>query len=251
MALPPSSRRRRTCSSPPTNPAKEDRKGAAALPLPRVTVQVVENRGRDEVAFLCDLAPQLRGYVYACFMHDKRPSDQARQRRCQLRLCLQRNVCKNAAHVLNILCEFENDPYLGILCPPFPARGLYFMNMCSGGWGPQLREHQKAAERDTQVGCAHCGRDRPLRPYGECVLDSAPRRWPRCSTTAGSIPDFRPSRCPRTVSISHAIERVYPFVAQAAGYYPAVVMSRDYAVIRNDTMRAYATGMIRPLARVF
>jgi hypothetical protein len=60
-----------------------------------------------------------------------------------------------------------------------------------------------------------------------------------------------PEPLPQDGTISHAIERVYPFVAQAAGYYPAVVMSRDYAVIRNDTMQAYATGMIRPLARVF
>ena len=47
-------------------------KAFAALPLHSVTVQVVENRGRDVGAFLCDLAPQLRGYDYACFMHDKK-----------------------------------------------------------------------------------------------------------------------------------------------------------------------------------
>lgn len=33
---------------------------------------VVENQGRDVAAFLCDLAPQLREYDYACFMHDKK-----------------------------------------------------------------------------------------------------------------------------------------------------------------------------------
>ena len=28
-------------------------------------------------------------------------------------------------------------------------------------------------------------------------------------------------------------------------------MSRDFAVLRSDTMQAYANGLIRPLARVF
>ena len=40
-------------------------------------------------------------------------------------------------------------------------------------------------------------------------------------------------------------------MAQSAGYYPAVVMSKNYAVTHNDTMQAYAGGVIRPLARVF
>ena len=40
-------------------------------------------------------------------------------------------------------------------------------------------------------------------------------------------------------------------MAQGAGYYPAVVMSQNYAVTRNDTMQAYANGLIRPLARFF
>ena len=30
-----------------------------------------------------------------------------------------------------------------------------------------------------------------------------------------------------------------------------MVMSSSFAVMRNDAMQAYATGMIRPLARVF
>ena len=63
--------------------------------------------------------------------------------------------------------------------------------------------------------------------------------------------DFPPEPLPQDGTISHAIERIYPFVAQSAGYYPAVVMSKNYAVTHNDTMQAYASGMIRPLARVF
>lgn len=63
--------------------------------------------------------------------------------------------------------------------------------------------------------------------------------------------DFPPEPLPQDGTISHAIERIYPFVAQGAGYYPAQAMSADYAVARCDSMQAYASGLIRPLARVF
>ena len=160
------------------------------------------------------------------------------------------NVCKNAAHVLNILCEFENDPYLGILCPPFPAHGLYFMNMCSGGWYPNFENTKKLLKETLKLDVPIAGEESPIAPYGS-VFWFRPKALAPLFDYGWQHTDFPPEPLPQDGTISHAIERVYPFVAQAAGYYPAVVMSRDYAVIRNDTMQAYATGMIRPLARVF
>ena len=234
-------------------PGKKERieKAFAALPLHSVTVQVVENRGRDVGAFLCDLAPQLRGYDYACFMHDKKAiQTKPGSVGASFGYVCNENVCKNAAHVLNILCEFENDPYLGILCPPFPAHGLYFMNMCSGGWGPNFENTKKLLKETLKLDVPIAGEESPIAPYGS-VFWFRPKALAPLFDHGWQHTDFPPEPLPQDGTISHAIERVYPFVAQAAGYYPAVVMSRDYAVIRNDTMQAYATGMIRPLARVF
>ena len=61
-------------------PEKSSRSEEAfrTLPLYAVTVKVVENRGRDVAAFLCDLAPQIREYDYACFMHDKKAIQNAK-----------------------------------------------------------------------------------------------------------------------------------------------------------------------------
>ena len=152
--------------------------------------------------------------------------------------------------MLNVLCEFENDPYLGILCPPFPAHGLYFMNMCSGGWGPNFENTKKLLKETLKLDVPIAGEESPIAPYGS-VFWFRPKALAPLFDHGWQHTDFPPEPLPQDGTISHAIERVYPFVAQAAGYYPAVVMSRDYAVIRNDTMQAYATGMIRPLARVF
>ena len=222
----------------------------ADLNVRSVTVTVVENQGRDVGAFLCDLAPQLRDYDYACFMHDKkaiqtRPGSVG----ASFGYVCNENVCKNTAHVLNVLCEFEKDPYLGILCPPYPTHGLYFMNMCSGGWGPNF-ENTKKLMKDLGIDVPVSGEKSPIAPYGS-VLWFRPKALEPLFDHGWQHSDFPPEPLPQDGTISHAIERIYPFVAQSAGYYPAVVMSKSYAVTHNDTMQAYAGGVIRPLARVF
>lgn len=236
-----------------TNDEKKKRQieqAFAGQDLHSVTVLVVENRGRDVAAFLCDLAPHLRGYDYVCFMHDKkaiqtRPGSVG----ASFGYVCNENVCKNAAHVLNVLCEFERDPYLGILCPPYPTHGLYFMNMCSGGWGPNF-ENTKQLLKTLRLDVPISGEESPIAPFGS-VFWFRPNALEPLFAHGWQHSEFPPEPLPQDGTISHAIERVYPFVAQAAGYYPAVVMSRDFAVLRADTMQAYAGGMIRPLARVF
>lgn len=236
-----------------TNDEKKKRQieqAFAGQDLHSVTVLVVENRGRDVAAFLCDLAPHLRGYDYVCFMHDKkaiqtRPGSVG----ASFGYVCNENVCKNAAHVLNVLCEFERDPYLGILCPPYPTHGLYFMNMCSGGWGPNF-ENTKQLLKTLRLDVPISGEESPIAPFGS-VFWFRPDALETLFAHGWQHSEFPPEPLPQDGTISHAIERVYPFVAQAAGYYPAVVMSRDFAVLRADTMQAYAGGVIRPLARVF
>ena len=236
-----------------TNDEKKKRQieqAFAGQDLHSVTVLVVENRGRDVAAFLCDLAPHLRGYDYVCFMHDKkaiqtRPGSVG----ASFGYVCNENVCKNAAHVLNVLCEFARDPYLGILCPPYPTHGLYFMNMCSGGWGPNF-ENTKQLLKTLRLDVPISVEESPIAPFGS-VFWFRPDALEPLFAHGWQHSEFPPEPLPQDGTISHAIERVYPFVAQAAGYYPAVVMSRDFAVLRADTMQAYAGGMIRPLARVF
>ena len=220
------------------------------LPLHAVTVKVVENRGRDVAAFLCDLAPQIREYDYACFMHDKKAiQTKPGSVGASFGYVCNENICKNADYVLNVLTEFEKDPYLGLLCPPFPTHGVYFMNMCSNGWGPNF-DNTKALMKKLGIDRPISGEKMPIAPFGSVF-------WFRVKALAPLFDhgwkheDFLPEPLPQDGTISHAIERIYPFVAQGAGYYPAQAMSADYAVARCDSMQAYASGLIRPLARVF
>ena len=222
----------------------------ASLALAGVTVLVVENRGRDVAALLCDLFPLLRDCDYVCFMHDKK-AVQTKPGSVGAdfgRTCTG-NVAKNTAHVKNVLCEFEKDPYLGILCPPFPTHGLYFMNLCSGGWGPNYDNTRRLA-KELGLNVPMSGEKTPIAPFGS-VFWFRPAALEPLLARGWKHSDFPAEPLPGDGTISHAIERIYPFAAQQAGYYPAVVMSQDFAVTRIDTLQAYANGLIRPLARVF
>ena len=221
----------------------------AGLAVRSVRVTVVENRGRDVAAFLCDLAPQIRDYDYCCFMHDKKAvQTKPGSVGASFGYVCNENVCRSASHVLNILTEFEQDPYLGLLCPPFPSHGAYFLNMCSGGWGPNF-DNTKALLRMLKLDVPISGEKNPIAPFGSVFWFRVKALRPLFDH-GWQHSDFPPEPLPADGTISHAIERVYPFVAQGAGYYPAVVMSRVFAVQHADAMQAYAAGMIRPLARI-
>ena len=80
------------------------------------------------------------------------------------------------------------------------------------------------------------GEKMPIAPFGSVF-------WFRVKALAPLFDhgwkheDFPPEPLPQDGTISHAIERIYPFVAQGAGYYPAQAMSTDYAVARCDSMQ--------------
>lgn len=221
----------------------------ADLPVHSVTVKVVENRGRDVAAFLCDLAPELKGYDYACFMHDKKAiQTKPGSVGASFGYVCNENICRSKDHVLNVLTEFEKDPFLGILCPPFPTHGAYFLNMCSSGWGPNF-DNTKALMKKMGIDVPISGEKAPIAPFGSVFWFRVKALQPLFDRD-WHHDDFPPEPLAPDGTISHAVERIYPFVAQGAGYYPAIVMSSVFAVQRGDTMQAYATGMIRPLARI-
>ena len=86
------------------------------------------------------------------------------------------------------------------------------MNMSSGGWGPNFENTKKLMKE--------LGVDVPIS--GEKIADCAPTAV--CSGSAPALAplfdhgwkhtDFPPEPLPQDGTISHAIERVYPFVAQ-------------------------------------
>ena len=79
----------------------------------------------------------------------------------------------------------------------------------------------------------------PIAPYGSCF-------WFRSDAVAKlfeynwKYDDFPEEPLPIDGTISHAIERVYAYVAQDAGYYASTVMRDEYARIEYTTLMYYA-----------
>ncbi|MGN0976192.1 MAG: rhamnan synthesis F family protein, partial [Gemmiger sp.] len=124
----------------------------------------------------------------------------------------------------------------------------YFLNMCSGGWGPNF-DNTKALAKKLKIDVPISGEKPPIAPFGSVFWFRVKALEPLFAK-GWQHEDFPPEPLPPDGTISHAIERIYPFVAQKAGYYPAVIMSRDYAVLQSNTMQAYSLGILRPLARI-
>ena len=83
----------------------------------------------------------------------------------------------------------------------------------------------------------------PVAPHGSCF-------WFRTDAIKAlyrkewSYEDFPEEPLPVDGTISHAVERIYPFLAQAAGYYSALVMADTYSAIEYDTLMEYAGNML-------
>ena len=57
--------------------------------------------------------------------------------------------------------------------------------------------------------------------------------------------DFPPEPNGIDGSLLHAIERIYPFIVQQAGYYPAVAMTEEFAAIEYQNLHHYVQGYNR------
>lgn len=184
------------------------------------------NRGRDISAFLVTCLDVLREYDYVCFVHDKKARHKAYEEDTRL---WNRNIWENllgsAAYISNLLYFFENNPECGLLIPPEPFGG-YANSWFGNGWFGNIDETKKlASDLELNVDISE--------EYPPIALGTA--FW--CRTKAlkklfdhnWSYDDFPEEPLPGDATISHAIERILPFVAQDAGYYTETVMTTLFA----------------------
>ncbi|MEG2833345.1 MAG: rhamnan synthesis F family protein [Ruthenibacterium sp.] len=210
----------------------------------KTEVRVISNRGRDVSSLLVGMAELLPQYDIACFIHDKKSAgmkpgsvgaDYARH-------CLD-NLLGSTALVQNILALFSKESRLGMLAPPVPNHG----KDCSGLYPTLGREWSQnyamaaALAEELHFNVPMSPDKPPIAPFGTCF-------WFR---TAALMPllkkqwqytDFPCEPNGLDGTILHALERLYPFAVQQAGYYPATVMSDQFARIYNTNLNYYLSG---------
>ena len=197
------------------------------------TLRVIEvpNVGRDVGGFLLGSAPLVKDYDLVCVYHDKKavqnpPGSIGRS----FAYRAYESVLGSPELVANIVDIFAANPYLGLLSPLDPNHGPYY---------PTLGKEWRSNCERTKAVLAKLGVRVPISEDKPPVAPLGGVFWARASALAPLIDfgfaaeDF-PRETGRAIldgSLIHAIERIYPFIVQSSGYYPAYVVSQAVAAL--------------------
>lgn len=192
-----------------------------------IKIVVPENRGREISGLLVACKDILMRYDYLCFVHDKKSNKGEAYQTVGQSFCdiLWENSIKNGIYIENVIRKFEDESRLGLLAPPAPYPSKLFM-VGFLGWCNSYDKTIQLAERlklnciidknkqPFVLGTTFWCRTKALRPLFEAGL---------------GYEDFEPEPMPTDNTISHAIERILPYVAQSEGYYSGIMMTAEYA----------------------
>lgn len=190
-----------------------------------------QNRGRDISAFLVACRKEILEYEYICFLHDKTEKHYIYKMDIEnWNHSLWENMIGSAEYIDNILTEFMRNPKLGLLAPPAPI-GEHLPVSFEKSWLKNHKNMKMLAEK--------------MKLKCNINIDAAPNTlgtvfWARVSALKKlfeiewSYEDFDPEPLKIDGTISHAIERIFPYVVYDAGYYTGIVMTGHYAGMRME-----------------
>lgn len=207
----------------------------STLPCHQCTVLHIPNRGRDVGSVLVAVNPQILEYDYVCFAHDKKVTQLKPQSigASWAYECFE-SVLKNKDYVNNIISTFEENPRLGLLTPMPPNHANYFPTM-GREWAANFKKTKKLAEElDIQVPM-----DKQYPPISAlgCFFWYRPKAMKKLYDRKWTFEDFPEEPVKATDgTIMHAIERIYAYAVQDAGYYPAWCFSDNIAAIEISNL---------------
>jgi rhamnosyltransferase len=194
-------------------------------------VILIENKGRDVSAFLVGTKDFIMEYDYVCFVHDKKVP--------QLYLTIKgesfsykcfENLLKNEIFVENVIDTFENNSRLGLLVPPPPNFADFFPTISSSGSWRDNFENTKKLANQLGINVNFDKEKEPIAPLGT-MFWFRPKAMKTLFDVNWKYKDFPVEPNANDGTILHSIERIYPFVVQHEGYYPAWLMVDTFARI--------------------
>lgn len=168
-------------------------------------------------------------YEYICYFHDKKsPYGDYSVQGEQFAVRCYDNLFGTEEIVKNIINLFEDNPRLGMIGPPEPYNGAYFM--CSSKTWYINQENTKQIAKKLNINVDINPNIVPIAPLGDMF-------WFRADALKKAIGhnldyDFFDVEYKNDGTILHAIERIYGYAVQDAGYYYADVINSDDA--RSD-----------------
>lgn len=195
----------------------------------KLDVRLVGNKGRDVGPFLVEFKDCLDNYDYVCHVHDKK-AGQTKPGTVGLSFAYKcfENVLKSKEFVENVIATFEENPRAGLLAPPPPNHSDYFITL-GLEWGANFGNTAKLA-KDLGINVSIKENKEPIAPLGSFFWARAAALKPLFDK-GWEYDDFPDEPIADDGTILHAIERIYPFSAQSAGFYPGWLMCEDGAAI--------------------
>ena len=188
-----------------------------------IKIIVIENVGRDVSSLLVGCAPYIERYDYICFVHDKKTTQvkpYSEGRSFSYKLFEDNLSSKN--YVLNVVSTFEKNPRLGIACPPPPNHGMFY-DIVGFEWANDF-ENTLSLATEMNLKCNITWQKEPIAPLGtmfwfrsKALKPLIDKKW--------QYKDFPKEPNGFDGTLLHAIERIYPYIAQSAGYYSAWIMT--------------------------
>ena len=195
---------------------------------------IIENRGRDVSALLVATKDFIMDYDIVCFAHDKKTK--------QLKpycvgegfsyKCFE-NILGSKDFIINILETFKNNPQLGLLTPPPPNHSAFYQTLYSS-WA---NNYNNVCElmKDLDVNVPIHWSKEPIAPLGT-MFWFRPKAMKRLFDRNWNYDDFPNEPNGMDGTILHAIERIYPYIIQDAGFYNGWLMHDKFARIEISNL---------------
>lgn len=207
----------------------------------RLEVRVLPNRGRDVSALLASFKDVVMNYDIACVTHDKKTGYLKPQTVGEgFAYMGYENILGGATFVQQVMQAFAEDPYLGLLYAPDPNHADFITHV-GLEWGANFACTKELAQT-LKLNVPMDEKHPPMAPFGSSFWFRTKAMEPLFAKD-WTYDDFPPEPFNMTDgSILHAIERIYPYVAQHAGYYSAMLSTADYAAVDIGNLYYYAQG---------
>ncbi|MEG1322976.1 MAG: rhamnan synthesis F family protein [Ruthenibacterium sp.] len=202
----------------------------------KIQVLCKESRGRDLSALLVVAAPIIRQYDVFGFVHDKKTSEAgAYAVGNAFQHTLMHNMLASCGYIRKIVQALTQNASLGLLAPPPPIHARYFAAM-GNGWTQCFAKTVELAQK-LQL---KCDLDETKAPYilGTAFWAKTQALQPLFSANF-SYEDFPQEPLAGDGTLNHAIERIFPYVAQSEGYLAGWVSTEEY-LTRDDTNKTFA-----------
>lgn len=186
----------------------------------------INPRGRDMAALFVASRDYIKDYEYFCFMHDKKSLGSGYITGSTFRDLLWENNLASLSYIENIIREFDENSSLGLIVPPRVYHGPYFYNFINQYWVANFDIvldllNQMGIDTPINVKC-------PPLSIGNCFWAKYDALKPLYDLSL-RYEDFPEEPVPPNGTISHALERIYGYVAASRGYYTEFVMTEEYA----------------------